>query len=377
MKPVPFYLPDIGEEEIAQINEALEIPEVTKASQLEEEIEKYISVNYAISTTSGTTAMHLCMCSIDLKRGDKVIVPVNAHPMIPETIRHFDAEPLFVDINEFDYCIDLDKCEQVLQNNRSKKLKAIVISHIAGQAADLKKAYELREKYQIKIIEDATYALGGTFEGDKIGSLQADATIFSFEPDLFGSVSNAGVLVTNDKNIAQRARLLRYHAISASEWERYYTQDYIYDVTDIGQRYDLSELDAAYSIAQLRKVEKQIRHRKTLAEVYNAELAGVPHVCLPVVKRDHIYSLYVFKVDKNRDGFANELKSRGIAPGLHFIPLHLLSYYKHKYNLKVNDYPAALRNYQQILSLPVHMNMKEEDAVNICKEIKDIAGHRV
>lgn len=377
MKTIPFYLPDIGEDEIKEIRDALSIPELTKAMQLEEEVQKYISANYAISTNNGTSALHLCMCAIDLKRGDKIIVPVNAHPNVPEVIRHFDAEPLFVDIDMEDYCIDFDACEKVLQENRSKKLKAVVISHIGGQSADLGHAYELGKKYGVKIIEDASYALGATYNGEKIGSLQGDVTVFSFEPDVFGSVANGGVMVTNNKEIAERARLLRYHALTTSDWNRYETSDYVYDITDIGLRYDISELDAAYCITKLRKIERINRHFKAIADIYNEELDGVQHVTIPKKVRDHIYSLYILKIDKNRDGFASELKAEGIMPGLHYIPLHLLSYYKHKYGLKVNDYPNALRNYQQILSLPIHTKVSPENARAIAKVIKEVAGHRV
>jgi perosamine synthetase len=377
MKSIPFYLPDIGEEEIKEIKNALDLPELSKSTQLEEETQRYLNVHYAISTNNGTSALHLCMCAIDLKRGDKVIVPVNAHPNIPEVIRHFDAEPIFVDIHPDDYCIDLDACEAVLKTQPSKKLKAIVISHIGGQSADLERAYALKKKYQIKIIEDAALALGGTHQGKKIGSLQGDVTVFSFEPDMFSSIANGGIMTTNHQDIAERARLLRYHAWSHSAWNRYETSEYVYDITDLGLRYDISELDAAYCIAKLHKLDYIIAHQKKISDIYTNALLGVQHIRIPEQIRDHIFSLYIIKIDKNRDGFAKELKAEGVIPGLHYIPLHLLGYYKHKYNLKVNDFPVALRNYQQILSLPIHTKITPDTAHAIAKLIQKIAENRV
>ncbi|RUM67322.1 MAG: aminotransferase DegT, partial [Sulfurospirillum sp.] len=174
----------------------------------------------------------------------------------------------------------------------------------------------------------------------------------------------------------ERAKLIRHHAIEAKEWDKYGNIGYVYDVVDIGIGYESSELDSAFCIAQLQKADEQIQRRLQIAEIYNSELANVPHITLPVNVMEHTYSLYIIKVDKNRDDFARALKEQGIYTGLHFVPLHLLTYYKQKYSLRVNDFPAALTNYQQILSLPCYTGLSDDDVIYICDQIKEISASR-
>lgn len=377
MKEIPFYKPFIDQREKSLINEVLDLEKANKVETLEKEFVKYINCGDAISTVNGTAAMHLAMCALDLKRGDKIICSVNAFPSVAEVVRHFDAEPIFVDIDKDDFNIDVDQLESVLKNNKAKKLKGAFISHIAGQPADMARIYELAKLYDIKIVEDATAALGATYNGKKIGSLEADITVFRFNPQANNSVSSAGIMTTKDPELSARARLLRNHALVGEGWDKFGNLGYVYDVVDIGLKYDLNELNAAFAIGQLEKNESFIERRLEIADIYNRELASCPHVTTPVKKRDHTYTQYIIKIDKNRDNFAKELKERGIYTGLHYIPLHLLSYYKHKYNLRVNDFPKALSNYQQILSLPIYSSLSDKDVLHICEQIKEIAKNRV
>jgi len=377
MKEIPFYKPLIDGRERALINEVLDLEHANKVETLEKEFIKYTGCGDAISTVNGTAAMHLAMCALDLKRGDKIICSVNAFPSVAEVVRHFDAEPIFVDIDKDDFNIDVDQLENILKNNKAKKLKGAFISHVAGQPADLNRIYQLAKTYDIKIIEDATGALGGTYNGKKLGSLEADITVFRFNPQTNNSISSAGMMTTKDEELSRRARLLRNHAIVGEGWDKFGNLGYVYDVVDIGLKYDLNELNAAFAIGQLEKNDDFIERRAEIADMYNKELASCPHVSTPIKKGDHIYSQYIIKIDKNRDNFAKELKERGIYTSLHYIPMHLLSYYKQKYSLRVNDFPKALSNYQQILSLPIYANLSDKEVQYICDHIKEIAKNRV
>ncbi|NCD12300.1 MAG: DegT/DnrJ/EryC1/StrS aminotransferase family protein [Epsilonproteobacteria bacterium] len=376
MREIPFYKPLIDQRERTLINEVLDLEKANKVVTLEQEFMKYIPCGDAISTVNGTAAMHLAMCALDLKRGDKIICSVNAFPSVAEVIRHFDAEPIFVDIDKDDFNIDVEQLENVLKNNTAKKLKGAFISHVAGQPAELEKIYALAKEYDIKIVEDATAALGATYKNKQIGSLEADITVFRFNPQANYSISSTGMLTTKDPELASRARLLRNHAIVSEGWDKFGNLGYVYDVVDIGLKYDLNELNAAFAIGQLEKNEQFIERRLEIADIYNRELASCPHVSTPIKKRDHVYSQYIIKIDKNRDNFAKELKERGIYTALHYIPMHLLSYYKQKYNLRVNDFPKALSNYQQILSLPIYCSLSDKDVLYICEQIKEIAKSR-
>jgi dTDP-4-amino-4,6-dideoxygalactose transaminase len=140
----------------------------------------------------------------------------------------------------------------------------------------------------------------------------------------------------------------------------------------------MSELDAAYIRAQLKKQDENIQRQKEIASIYSEELQDTPHITLPDMNnKEHPFSLYIVKVDKNRDSFALELKKEGVECGLHYIPMHLLTYYKSKYSLKLNNFPKALQSYQQVLSLPIYASMSDDDVMFVCDKIQEVAKTRV
>lgn len=371
---IPFFKYVSDREEHSNVSDVLDGEEIDQVEELESEFAEYIGCKYALATSHGAAALHLAMLALDLKRGDKVLCSVNAHPSLPEVVRHFDAEPVFIDIDPTSYNINLDLLEKYLNDNQSKKLKAVIVSHIGGLCVDLDRLYDMASRYDVKVVEDASEALGATYKGEKIGATGADIVCFNFSPHLKPNICNGGMLVTDDEEIMQRARLLYKHATVRDE----NALAYIYDVVDIGNDYTMSRLDAAYIRAQLQSQEENIERHKAIAEMYSDALEGVDHVTIPNREADeHAYSLYIIKIDKNRDSFALELKNNGILTGLHYIPLHLLSYYKSKYSLRVNDFPVALRAYQQVLSLPIYPSMSDKEVKYVIDTIKKIAKTRV
>ena len=374
MIKIPFSKFVSGRESHSNVSDVLDGEDVNQVQELEADFSSYIGVDYALATSHGTSALHLAMLALELKRGDKVVCSVNAHPSIPEVVRHFDAEPVFIDIDVESYNINLDLLENYLEDNKSKKLKAVIVTHIGGNCVDLDRLYKIAKIYNVKIVEDASDSLGATYNSKKIGSTGADITCFNFSSHLKKNICNGGMLVTDDDEIMERARLLSNHAIVRDED----ALEYIYDVTDIGNDYSLSELNAAYIRAQLQEQDKNIMRQREIAAMYTKLLDGVAHVTLPqTTNEEHPYSLFIVKIDKNRDSFAVELKKVGIQTGLHYIPLHLLTYYKAKYSLRVNDFPVALRSYQQVLSLPIYASMDDKDVKFVCEKIKKIASTRV
>ncbi|MCD6258893.1 MAG: DegT/DnrJ/EryC1/StrS family aminotransferase [Helicobacteraceae bacterium] len=371
---IPFYKYESGREEHSNVSDVLDGEEIDQVQELESEFCDYIGCSYALAASHGTSALHLAMLALDLKRGDKVVCSVNAHPNVPEVVRHFDAEPVFIDIDPDTYNINLDKLESYLEDNKSKKLKAVIVTHVAGLCVDLARLYSIAEIYDVKIVEDACDALGATYGGKKIGATGADITCFNFSSHLKKNICTGGMMVSDDEEIVERARLLLHHAIVRDED----ALEYIYDVTDIGHDYSMSPLSAAYIRAQLQDQDKNIKRYQEIAAIYTKELSGVPHIKVPdASSAEHPYALYIIKVDKNRDSFALDLKEAGIETGLHYIPLHLLSYYKSKYSLRVNDFPVALRSFQQVLSLPSYPSMEDADVKFVCETIKKIAKTKV
>lgn len=371
---VPFYRYENTVDEHSYVSDVLDADEVNQVKLLEEEFCKYIGAKYCVATSHGTSALHLAMLALNLKRGDKVVCSVNTHPNVPEVVRHFDAEPVFIDIEENFYNINLDKLEEYLQENKSKKLKAVIVTHIAGITVDLNRLYKMGKMYDVKIVEDACDALGATYNGKKIGSTGADITCFNFSSHLRKNICNGGMLVTNDDEVMKRAKLLINHAIVKAE----NALEYIYDVIDIGNNYSMSELDAAYIRAQINKHDKNISRQHDIANMYTNFFKGIAHITLPALDGvESPDSLYIVKVDKNRDSFALELKKLGVCTGVHFIPLHLITYYKTKYLLKVNAFPVALRSFQQVLSLPIYAAMTDKEVQYVIESVKKVALTRV
>jgi len=374
-KDIAIYKASLDNEELAQIRSVLESKDdLSKAIEFEESITKFIGAKYAVATATSTAAIHLALSAIKLKRGDKILMSVNSFVNLPEVVRHFDAEPVFIDINMEDMNIDVDKFEQALAANESKKLRGAIITFVAGQTPDLDRIYDIAQKYGIILIEDCRSALGVTYKGKKVGNLRADMTIFSTNPSNSKyAISRSGIIVTNNEEIANRAKLLRTHAITTT-YDSYGNLDYVYDVVDIGHKYDLSELDAAYALAQLNKTQKFIKRRKEIAKLYEKRLTGVKHIIIPHYKDEHIFTQFIIKVSRNRDAFARALKERGVATGLNYIPLHLLSYYKTKYSIKITAFSNALNNYQQILSLPMYAGLTDDEINYVCDQVIEVAS---
>ncbi len=371
---IPFHKYESSRDAHSNVSDALDGENINHVQELEAEFNEYIGSQYALATSHGTSALHLAMLALELKRGDKVICSVNAHPSVPEVVRHFDAEPVFIDIAEDSYNINLDKLESYLEENKSKKLKAVIITHLGGVTVDLDRVYSMANVYGVKIVEDASDALGATYKGKKIGVTGADIVCFNFSPHLKKNICNGGMLVSSDEEIMQRARLLANHAMVRDE----NALEYIYDVIDIGNDYSLSDLNAAYIRAQVKEQDASITRQKEIASLYSKALDGVAHIAIPdMSNEENPFSLYIIKIDKNRDSFAVALKEEGIGTGLHYIPLHLLTYYKSKYALRVNDFPVALRSFQQVLSLPIYASMSDEDVQFVIKKVKKIAQTRV
>ena len=376
MREIPFYRPTITERESELIEEALHSENTTNiVARFEEKLKEYFGAKFVVTTNNIAAAHHLALSALDTKRGDKVICSINAFPSIAQAVRHFDAEPIFVDVDEEDFNICPDALEKVLKEQNHKKLKCAFISHIAGQSARMDEITAVCEKYGVKILDDANRGMGLTYNGKKVGS-DSFLSCFQTHSRVQNPISTVGFFTTNDEEIYKRAKLLRNYAL-VNVIDKFVSLSYIYDVVDIGLKYDINSINAAFSIAQLERTDKLIQRRQEIAKIYDKELGECHNITIPVKKREHIYTQYIIKINKNLDGFARELLEHGIHTSLHYIPIHLLSYYKNKYSLKVNDFPNALKNYQQVLSLPIYHSLSDEEVQYICSTVKEISKTRV
>ncbi len=335
--------------------------------KLEKKFATVCKNKYIVSVNNPSSAVHLAMCAIDLKRGDKVICAINTYVDIPESIRHFDSEPVFVDIEPKTYHINIEDLRKKVKENASKKLRAIVVNHFAGLKVNLEPILEIAKEYNLKIIEDFSNAPLINKEQE----LQSDIAIYSLNFKLDNTLKGAVLAFKNEKEY-ERAKLLREHGITKSK-----ELDYLYDIKDIGCDYRLDQLSAYLLNGFFEDRIKLIKTKQEIAKLYLEELKDIEAISLPIESKEHLYTYFIIEVNKNRDHFAKELQKRGIEVSLQYIPLHFTSYYKNKYKLKVTTFPNALNAYQKVLSLPCHGKMTKRDAQYVIKQVKEVAKNHI
>ncbi len=326
----------------------------------------FTKTKHTIPINNFTSALHLSMCAIDLKRGDKIICSINSSPTVPEVIRHYDAEPIFVDVAKDSFQIDLTKLKLLIDSTRSKKLKGIFISHMDGELFPISQINKIIGGRQITIIEDASLTLG--LDRQEIDHI-ADIKLFSLD----NALSRFAFFTTNNDEMFQRAKLLSNNGLV---YEESASVDYIYDVLDLGCNYQPSKLDTMFALSTLEVLTNHLAVRRLIAKKYTLAFSNLPNVSILELKDNHSYARFIIRIYQNRDTFALELKERGIQTRLHYIPVHLLTYYKNKYDFKINSFPNALQNYYQILSLPIHSALTNDDVEHIIESVKAVAKHR-
>ena len=373
MVEIPCYKNSPIDKELSYLSE-LESSNLDIINLLSNQLSKMFKNKKIILTNNHTSAHHLALSALNTKRGDKIICSINSFVHTPETIRYFDSEPIFVDVNQDDFNINLNSLEDALKKYNHKKLKAMFVNHIAGQPSDLNEIRKLCEKYGVKVLNDGNFSLGLSYKGKLVGEEDLISS-FSFTPHRKNPLFSAGFLVINDESIYAKAKELSNHAIDS------FSNDgnigYFYDVNDIGLDYSISQIDAVFAINLLNKYQEHINARKEIAKIYDNAFCKCEHITPPVNKGEHLYTRYIVKIDKNRDVFARNLQKLGIFTGLHYVPIHLLTYYKNKYGLKINDFPNALKNYQQILSLPMYPDLTKSQVDRICEAVLEIDNKSV
>jgi dTDP-4-amino-4,6-dideoxygalactose transaminase len=290
------------------------------------------------------------------------------------------AQPVFADIDRQTFQLDPASAERVL----TPKTKAIVPVHFAGQPCDLDAFEALCEKHGLILIEDAAHAIGTEYRGQRIGSGKNPA-VFSFHAIKNLTTGEGGLITVSDERLRDRLVSLRFHGVDQDAWKRYAREaSKGYDLLEPGWKYNLTDLQAAVGLAQLRRIEEMNARRAKLAELYDRLFDGIPEVIRPgrvPYPSRHAWHLYTILVDSEktgltRDEFREEMRKRNIGTGLHFLAVHELSFYRERYRpvrklLRNSEYVAA-----RIVSLPLFPDMRDEDVVEVVEEIRDILHER-
>jgi dTDP-4-amino-4,6-dideoxygalactose transaminase len=380
LKPefLPFALPDIGEAEIAEVVACLRSGWITtgpKTAQFEKAFAEYIGGGVeAIAVNSATAGLHLAVEALGIGPGDEVIVPVHTFTATAEIVRYMGADPVFVDVEPGTLNMDPGKIEAAL----TPRTKAILPVHYAGLACNMAPIVDIARRHGLRVVEDAAHALPATFGGARIGTLDTDATVFSFYATKTLATGEGGMLVTRDPQIAKRARIMRLHGISRDVFDRYRAGGaWYYEVVAPGFKYNMTDIAAAMGVHQLARLGEMHLKRKKIAETYLAAFADFPLVlpsCAPVGEA-HAWHLFPVRVTPaagiSRDELVARLGAKGIGISVHYVPLHMHPYWRDRYHLKPEDFPVSTAAYEAMVSLPIYSKMTGEDVERVVTAVCD------
>lgn len=375
MGTVDFSKPSITESEIRSVVSVLKSKWLTTGKitrAFESEIARICQGKYAVAVNSCTAALHLALLCAGISKGDEVITTPFTFVATINAILYLGAKPVLVDIKPDDFIID----ETLIESKITKKTKAIIAVHYAGNVANLDALNSLCRKHNLVLIEDSAHAFGSEYKTHPIGS-QSMLCCFSFYPTKNITTVEGGALVTNSKKIYSQAKTLALHGISKDAWKRYTKSGtWKYDVTELGFKYNLSDLGSALGLAQLRRLKEMKMKRNALYKFYAKELAGLNE--LNVLRGNthgepfrHLFVVQIISKTKTRDMVLDRLKKRDIICSVHFIPVYRFSFFKREFKWKTKDFPNCERAYKTALSLPFGADMSIREAKKVVTALKD------
>src|SRR3972149_5590370 len=394
---LPFALPSIGDEEIAEVVDSLRSGWITtgpKVKRFEADFAEYIGAKHAIAVSSCTAGLHIALTGLGIGPGDEVIVPALTFCSTANVVVHLGARPVLVDVGQ-----DFNVTSEAIAAAITPRTKAIVLVHFSGQACDLAAIHEVAGSHALPIVVDAAHAVGAAYHDHKIGSdTLARAlvdrqgrrvtyiTAFSFYATKNMTTGEGGMITTNDDDLAEHMRVLTLHGMSRDAWKRYTSAgSWYYEVVLPGYKDNMTDIQAALGIHQLRRLDSFIEARQRYARLYDKAFADLGEVATPVnhPDRNHVYHIYVIRLCLerlaiDRAQFMDELRSHNIGASAHFIPVHLHPFYQERFGYRRGDFPQAEATYDRIVSLPLYPRMTEIDVHDVIRAVRQIiARHRI
>lgn len=385
---LPFALPTIGDEEIAEVVDSLRSGWVTtgpKVRRFEQDFGAYLGVQHAVAVNSCTAGLHLALAALGIGPGDEVIVPTLTFCSTANVVVHLGARPVLVDVGA-----EFNVTPEAIEAAITPRTRAVIPVHYAGQPCDLEQIYALAERRGLAVVEDAAHAVGSDYHGCKTGSdaLQPPGaglrrvTVFSFYATKNMTTGEGGMITTTNQELAESMRQLSLHGMNRDAWKRYTsTGSWYYDVVAAGYKDNMTDIQAALGIHQLRKLDGFIQTRQAYARIYDEAFADWPEIVTPQVHpdRSHIYHLYVIRLDLDRlridrAEFIEQLRKRNIGASVHFIPVHLHPFYQECLGYRPGELPQAERLYEGIISLPLYPRMSPDDVQDVMLAVKAIVS---
>jgi dTDP-4-amino-4,6-dideoxygalactose transaminase len=376
---LPFALPEIGEEEIAEVVSSLRSGWVTsgpKVKQFESDFVEWLGGGVeAISVNSATAGLHLALEALGIGPGDEVITTTHTFTATAEVIRYLGADPVFVDVDADTLCIDADAIEQII----TPRTKAIIPVHFAGRSADMGKIIAIAKRHGLKVIEDAAHALPTTCDGQLIGTLESDVTVFSFYANKTITTGEGGMVVTRNAEIAKRARIMRLHGINRDAFDRFTAKvpSWYYEIVAPGFKYNLTDIAASIGIHQLKKAHAFQQKRQYIADRYNDALASLPLILPPKAAGSdtHSWHLYVIQLADDapvgRTEFIERMFAQGVGMSVHYVPLHQQPYWRDTYGLTPEMFPVSQKIYERTATLPLYTRMTDADVDRVVSAVKE------
>lgn len=378
---LPFCLPDVSQAEIDNMTQAVGSGWWAKGPRtiaFEKAFAQYVGAKHAVAMNSCTAALHVALEAAGVGPGDEVITSPYTFAASANTIIHVGATPVFVDINADTAIID----EKLVERAITPRTKAIVPVHYAGMAANLGALRQLCEKHHLFLSEDAAHAVETQYQGQPIGHKVMGACSFSFYATKNLATGEGGMLVTEDDELAARARVLSCHGMSANAWNRYGKGGaWRYDIEAFGYKYNMFDLQAALGLVQLSRMPQMQEARFKVVDRYDKAFSQMPELKLTVnpAYSTHSRHLYVLRIVPerltiDRDRFIGELAERNVGTSVHFIPVHLMSAYRRRFGYKEGDFPQAEAFFNQEISLPLYSTLSLDDAQYVVDAVADVVS---
>ena len=362
--------PDITDLERKAVLEVLKTPRLSlgpKLKEFEEKIAKYVGVKYVVAVNSGTSALHLIIRALGIKDNDEVITTPFSFIASANCILYERAKPVFVDIDEKTLNIDPQKIEEKI----TKKTKAILAVDIFGHPADWDTLQKIAKKHKLFLIEDSAEALGSEYKGKKCGSF-GDASTFSFYPNKQITTGEGGMILTNNKKIADVCRSIANQGrkCEGGKWLEHIR---------LGYNYRLDEMSCVLGISQLKRIDEILKKREKVAKIYNGKLKDLSEIEIPYIAKDVKmgWFVYVVKLSKkyskeNRDKIIEKMEKRGIQCSNYFQSIHLQLFYRRMFGFKPGSFPIAEGISRRTIALPFYNNLKEREINYVVKNLKEI-----
>ncbi len=375
----------ISEGDIQSVIDVLRSAFITQGPMIERferKVADYCGAKYAVAVTNATSALHIACLAANLGDGDCLWTSPVTFVASANCGRYCGANVDFVDINPKTYNMDALVLEEKLRESKKdgKLPKVVVPVHLAGQACDMKKIRKLSEEYGFSVIEDASHALGADYLNKKVGSCEfSDMTVFSFHPVKIITTGEGGMILTNNAETYEKLKMLRSHGITRNSSDMTKDSDgpWYYQQVELGFNYRMTDIQAALGYSQMDRLDEFIRCRRYLAKRYGELLKGLP-LKIPYVPdyANPSWHIYVIRIDfdkvkKTKKQIFEEMREKGIALNLHYIPVHTQPYYE-KLGHKPGDCPESIRYYEEALTLPLYYDLTDEEQNYVAEALRDV-----